>query len=95
MGDSEDMRLWGLLSRLQWLTSLYLMNAGRDDAAIRDVSRGQGKVLTLLKLKPEISQKDLTVLMDVRQQSLGQLLSGLEKEGASWCANPPRRIGAR
>lgn len=81
MGDSEDMRLWGLLSRLQWLTSRYLMNTGRDDAAIRDVSRGQGKVLTLLKLKPEISQKDLTVLMDMRQQSLGELLSKLEKKG--------------
>ena len=43
--------------------------------------RGQGRVLTLLRLQPEITQKDLGYLLDMRTQSLGELLSKLEKAG--------------
>lgn len=43
--------------------------------------RGQGRVLSLLKLKPEITQKELAFLLDMRKQSLGELLSKLEKKG--------------
>ena len=43
--------------------------------------RGQGRVLSLLKLKPEISQRELTYLLDVSKQSLGELLSKLEASG--------------
>ena len=43
--------------------------------------RGQGRVLSLLKLQPEISQKELGYLLDMRNQSLSELLSKLEKNG--------------
>lgn len=43
--------------------------------------RGQGRVLTLLRLQPEITQKDLGYLLDMRTQSLGELLSKLERAG--------------
>jgi DNA-binding MarR family transcriptional regulator len=43
--------------------------------------RGQGRVLKLLKLKPEITQKELSELLDMRQQSLGDLLKKLEQKG--------------
>lgn len=46
-----------------------------------DPHRGQGRVLSLLKLQPEISQKDLGYLLDMRNQSLGELLSKLERNG--------------
>lgn len=41
--------------------------------------RGQGRVLALLKIQPEITQKELTYLLDMRPQSLGELLTKLEK----------------
>lgn len=43
--------------------------------------RGQGRVLALLKLQSPISQKDLSYLMDMRQQSLSELLAKLEQKG--------------
>lgn len=52
-----------------------------DGRAAHNPYRGQGKVLSLLKMKPEISQKELTSLMDMSKQSLAELLSKLEKSG--------------
>ena len=43
--------------------------------------RGQGRVLAMLKIQPEISQKELSYLLDIRPQSLGELLSKLESSG--------------
>ena len=48
---------------------------------MRDPNRGQGRVLSILRLKPEISQKDLAYLLDMRNQSLGELLAKLERGG--------------
>lgn len=42
------------------------------------VHRGQGRVLALLKMNPEISQKDLTFVLGMRPQSVGELLQKLE-----------------
>lgn len=46
-----------------------------------DPHRGQGRVLALLKMQPEISQKELSYLLDIRPQSLGELLAKLERGG--------------
>ena len=43
--------------------------------------QGQGRILALLKLKPEISQKELSMILDIRSQSLGELLAKLERSG--------------
>lgn len=40
--------------------------------------RGQGRILALLKLNPEISQKELTFVLNMRPQSVGELLQKLE-----------------
>ncbi|MDT2759397.1 MarR family winged helix-turn-helix transcriptional regulator [Enterococcus xiangfangensis] len=42
--------------------------------------RGQGRVLALLKMNPEISQKDLTFVLGMRPQSVGELLQKLESK---------------
>jgi DNA-binding MarR family transcriptional regulator len=42
---------------------------------------GQGRVLAMLKLKPVISQKELSFLMGMSKQGLAELLSKLEKNG--------------
>lgn len=47
----------------------------------RSPRRGQGRVLSILKMKPEISQKELTYLLDMSKQALAELLAKLEKSG--------------
>jgi len=41
--------------------------------------KGQGRVLSLLKMQPEISQKELGYLLDMSKQALAELLAKLEK----------------
>lgn len=43
--------------------------------------RGQGRILLLLKKHPNITQKELSSLLDIRSQSLGELLVRLERNG--------------
>ncbi|GAB4086015.1 hypothetical protein GCM10028784_26450 [Myceligenerans cantabricum] len=47
----------------------------------QDPSQGQGRVLALLKLQPETTQKELTFLLGMSRQSLAELLAKLEKQG--------------
>jgi len=59
----------------------YEHHNGRRGGRFSDTSRGQGRVLSVLMLKPEISQKELAYLLDMRNQSLGELLTKLERRG--------------
>lgn len=43
--------------------------------------KGQGRVLAILKLQPEITQKELGYLLDISKQALAELLHKLEKKG--------------
>lgn len=43
--------------------------------------RGQGRVLKLLRLKPEMSQREMAEILGIRPQSLGETLSKLEAAG--------------
>lgn len=52
-----------------------------DGKATHNPYRGQGKVLSVLSMKPEISQKELTALLDMSKQSLAELLGKMEKSG--------------
>jgi DNA-binding MarR family transcriptional regulator len=77
--DKPD--LFEQFSRMQWLLHRYHQQNHRDHGPMGDPHRGQGRVLALLKLKPEISQKELSDILDIRAQSLGELLSKLERSG--------------
>jgi len=46
-----------------------------------DPHRGQGRVLALLALKPEMTQREMSHILDMRRQSLGELLGKLERDG--------------
>lgn len=69
-------------SQVQKLLSKYQLWYCRKFGPSGDPHRGQGRVLAILKLQPEITQKELSYLLDMRNQSLGELLSKLEKSGA-------------
>jgi DNA-binding MarR family transcriptional regulator len=43
--------------------------------------KGQGRILSLLKMQPEIGQKEIGYLLDISKQALSDSLSKLEKSG--------------
>ena len=73
--------LFKKLERLQWLLHRHHQQLHSARGPFVDPTRGQGRVLAILKLQPEISTKDLSYLLDIRQQSLSELLNKLEKTG--------------
>lgn len=78
--EGQEHRLWHLIERVQRLSMRRARPIG-SPWRINDVSRGQGRVLMTLKLMPEVSQKELTEIMGMRQQSLAELLGKLEGKG--------------
>lgn len=79
--DKTDWELYEKLSRLQWLLQRHHLQTHAQRGPMADPTRGQGRVLAMLKLQPEISSKDLSYLLGIRQQSLNELLNKLEKGG--------------
>lgn len=63
------------------LLQLHRQRRGPAEAPWRDPTQGQGRVLALLKMKPEITQRELTFLMGMSRQSLAELLAKLERQG--------------
>ncbi|MFX3617782.1 MAG: MarR family winged helix-turn-helix transcriptional regulator [Sporolactobacillus sp.] len=81
MTNKEDFDLFGQFAQLEWQLHRYHQLGQRIYGPMSDPHRGQGRILALLKMKPEISQKDLSYLLDIRPQSLGELLAKLERGG--------------
>jgi DNA-binding MarR family transcriptional regulator len=69
------------LFHLEWLLRRSQMFHHRAHGPMGAPYQGQGRILALLKLKPEISQKELSTILDIRSQSLGELLAKLENQG--------------
>jgi DNA-binding MarR family transcriptional regulator len=76
----EEQSLMEQFQRLQGGLHRYFMKRRREYGPFGNPHRGQGRVLNLLKLKPETTQKELSYLLDMRPQSLGELLGKLEKK---------------
>lgn len=68
------------LHRLEMLLRRFHMDSAKQRPA-RDASRGQGRILAILKLRDGVSTKDLSYLLGIRVSSLNELLSKLEKNG--------------
>ena len=73
--------LYEKLTRLQWLLHKKQLRSWDENGPLADTTRGQGRILSLLKLRDGISTKDLSYLLGVRVSSLNELLSKLEKNG--------------
>lgn len=69
------------LFRLMGLLRRRAMHVHGEYGSLLSPHQGQGRVLALLKLKPEVSQKELSAILDIRSQSLGELLTKLERQG--------------
>ncbi len=79
MNNKTD--LYEQFSRLEWLVRRCQLHNLREFGPMANPHKGQGRILALLKLKPEISQKELSTILDIRSQSLGELLAKLERSG--------------
>lgn len=53
----------------------------RNCGAGKESFPGQGRVLGVLKSRPGVSQKELARLLDMRPQSVGEILGKLERNG--------------
>lgn len=59
----------------------FHMLSHKNISPLQDTSRGQGRILAMLRLKSKIAAKDLSYILGIRQQSLNETLQKLEKEG--------------
>jgi len=78
---NEPESLLEQFGRLEWALRRRQLRRWHAHGPMATPHRGQGRILSLLRLKPEISQKELGDILDIRPQSLGELLSKLEKAG--------------
>lgn len=79
--DNESRDLFSQFAKLHWMMLRYHHEKCGHHGPMSDPHRGQGRILTLLKMQPHITQKDLSYLLDMRPQSLGEFLTKLEKNG--------------
>ena len=68
-------------ARLEILLHRYQAHNFINFGSWANPQRGQGRILSILKMKPEMSQKELSYLLDMSKQALAELLNKLEKSG--------------
>ena len=66
------------LSKLQMLLDKKRLAKKAEKGPLADDTRGQGRVLAMLRMQPKISTSDLAFLLGIRPQSLNELLVKLE-----------------
>ena len=69
------------LQHLHTLMQRLALHNFMSSSRTRSPHRGQGRVLAILKMKPEISQKELTYVLGMSKQAIAELLGKLEKNG--------------
>lgn len=79
--DNLYQDIYEKLSTLQWLLQRYRMENFQKGGPFMDPTRGQGRVLALLKNQSDMTTKDLAYILGIRQQSLNDLIKKLEKSG--------------
>lgn len=77
----EEMTLERKTARMGRLMHRYHMAQAHKQGSMVDPTRGQGRILALLAVKPQTTQRELSYLLDMRQQSLSELLGKLEEKG--------------
>ena len=82
MNDKYD-EICSKLNTITWLMrkQSFQTNMRGNPFFAGDTTKGQGRILAMLKIRPEIKTKDLSYLLGIRQQSLNEQLKKLEKRG--------------
>lgn len=61
--------------------AMLMHRAALSQGGMHNPHRGQGRVLAILKIKPVISQRELTCLLHMSRQAVAELIAKLEKSG--------------
>lgn len=80
-GREQSLHLTRKFMQVGWLLNRYHQQKRGEVGPMGDPFRGQGRILALLKLQPDISQSELAYLLGMRPQSAGELLGKLERQG--------------
>ena len=73
--------LFKKLMQLQWLIRRDRFRRYAEKGHMADTTRGQGRILAVLKLRDGVSTRDLSYLLGVRVSSLNETLAKMEKAG--------------
>lgn len=79
--NENSIELYEKLHSLQWLLHKNRLRAHAINGPMADPTRGQGRIIAILKLQDGISTKDLSYLLGIRVSSLNELLAKMEKNG--------------
>lgn len=79
--EDREKELLELIIQLEFVTRREMMGRYHNNRFSMNPHRGQGRIMSLLKLQPEISQKELCYLLGMSKQGLAELLSKLELAG--------------
>ncbi len=78
---TKDMELFVKLAKLERLLQREQGRLHREGHPFADTSRGQGRILAMLKIKDGISTKKLSYLLGIRVSSLNEMLAKMERNG--------------
>lgn len=73
--------LYEKIGHINWLIQKQRLREHAEYGPMADTTRGQGRILAVLKLRDGISTKDLSYLLGLRVSSLNELLAKMEKNG--------------
>lgn len=79
--NEQNPELFERFLRLQWLLQRLQFRRRAESGPMADTTRGQGRILAMLKLQDGISTKDLSYLMGIQVSSLNELLAKMDKTG--------------
>lgn len=70
-----------LFHKLYFINEIFEQKSKMQQSKMNNLSRGQGRVLGILKKKDNISTKNLAILLGISVSALNSLLTKLEKKG--------------
>ena len=79
--NETNTALYEKLEGLHRLLHKHHLRAYAESGPMADPTRGQGRIIAILKMQDGISTKDLSYLLGIRISSLNELLSKMEKAG--------------
>ena len=82
--DSKDLREISnhlLYHKFTMINEILDKRYKRDNPEMKNVSKGQGRIIAVLKRKDRISTKDLSEILNISVSSLNETLNKLEQKG--------------
>lgn len=70
-----------LFHKLYFINELFEHKSKMNQSEMNNLSRGQGRVLAILKKRDNISTKDLATILGISVSGINSLLTKLEKNG--------------